>query len=510
MLNLKSFLKLNSKFLLLAAFLILAYFFTRLFNLTVIPVFADEAIYIRWAQVMRAESTLRFLPLSDGKQPLFMWLVIPFLKVFKDPLVAGRMLSVISGFGTMVGMFVLSYLLFSNSCFSTFAVIFYLTSPFAFFFDRLALADGLLSFFGIWFLVFSVWLVKKPRLDLTMISGIILGLGLITKSPAIFFTLLLPVTLFLFDFNRKGQLLRLGKIVILWMIIYLFGIAIYNFLRLGPEFHMIAIRNKDYLFSFGEVLKHPLSPFLSNFKNVINWFWTLTTPTVFILGLLGILGMLRRERKKGVFLLSWLVLPLMAQCAVAKVFTARYVLFSLPVFLIFAAYSLEKILGIKRKSLAVIFGIAIFIFPIYELFLLTSQPARAWLPENERSGYLEMWTAGYGINEASIYLKEVAKNRKVLIGTEGYFGTLPDGLQIYLEKVPNITIIGVGYPIKEIPDKLLNGLVDSRVFLLVNDTRFEIKDTSKLRLIAAYAKAENLKTGAMENLLFYEILNSGN
>ncbi|MBM3209681.1 hypothetical protein FJZ40_05350, partial [Candidatus Shapirobacteria bacterium] len=69
--------------------LILALFFLfRLYDLTIIPVFADEAIYIRWAQVMRAEPTLRFLPLFDGKQPLFMWLVIPFLKLISDPLVA--------------------------------------------------------------------------------------------------------------------------------------------------------------------------------------------------------------------------------------------------------------------------------------------------------------------------------------------------------------------------------------------------------------------------------------
>src|SRR3989304_2252128 len=61
----------------------------RLASLTYVPVFVDEAIYIRWSQVMRAEPTLRFMPLSDGKQPLFMWLTIPFLKLFDNPLVAG-------------------------------------------------------------------------------------------------------------------------------------------------------------------------------------------------------------------------------------------------------------------------------------------------------------------------------------------------------------------------------------------------------------------------------------
>jgi len=52
--------------ILILAVLAIGYFILRLPNLTLQPIFADEAIYIRWAQVMRAESTLRFLPLSDG------------------------------------------------------------------------------------------------------------------------------------------------------------------------------------------------------------------------------------------------------------------------------------------------------------------------------------------------------------------------------------------------------------------------------------------------------------
>src|SRR3990167_1201075 len=88
--------------------------FLRLYNLTILPVFGDEAIYIRWAQVMRAEPTLRFLPLSDGKQPLFMWSVIPFLKIFSDPLFAGRSVSVISGVVTLIGIFLLSFVLFKS------------------------------------------------------------------------------------------------------------------------------------------------------------------------------------------------------------------------------------------------------------------------------------------------------------------------------------------------------------------------------------------------------------
>ena len=81
------------------------YFFTRFQHLTSIPVFGDEAIYIRWSQIIKSVETLRFIPVTDGKQPLFMWVLAGALKFFDDPLVAGRTISIFAGFGTMISLF---------------------------------------------------------------------------------------------------------------------------------------------------------------------------------------------------------------------------------------------------------------------------------------------------------------------------------------------------------------------------------------------------------------------
>jgi len=496
----------NLLFIILCSFLAVAYFFSRIINLTLIPVFVDEAIYIRWAQVMRAVASLRFLPLSDGKQPLFMWLIIPFLKALPDPLLAGRMVSLLAGFGTMMGVFVLSFILFKKKEISFLASLLYLISPFTLFFDRMALVDGLLSFFGIWIFICLILLVKQPRLDLAIISGILLGLGLITKSPALFFALFAPSTMILFSFG-KGKRLFFLKILGFWLIVGLFGWAIYNILRLGPEFHMIAIRNKDYLFSISEVLRHPLDPFWGNFKNGLSWFWILLTPFTFGVGVLGGILALRKHFKESLLLWGWILVPFLGQSAVAKVYTSRYILFVVPLFLVFAGFTLEIFFRRTKGKWLVVGGLMlVFLLPVYQSILLLTDPQRAWLPPNERSGYLEGWTAGYGIKQSAAYLKAVAKNQKVLVGTEGYFGTLPDGLQIYLEKVPNTTVIGVGYPIKEIPQSLLNGLKENRVFLVANDSRFQIVNQESLRLINSYPKAPNPVTGKQENLLFFEIL----
>jgi uncharacterized membrane protein len=269
---------------------------------------------------------------------------------------------------------------------------------------------------------------------------------------------------------------------------------------------MIAIRNKDYIFSFQEILKHPLNPLIGNFKDAINWYWIFLTPVGFLLGIFGIGITLKKEFKKAIFILLCWFAPLVAQSAVAKVYTARYILFTVPFFLIFISVAVNKFYSeTKSKIVTTLLLGVFFFFPIYQICLLIVNPVKASLSRSDRSGYLEEWTAGFGIKETAEYLKEIAKNEKVLVGTDGYFGTLPDGLQIYLEKVPNITVIGVGYPIKEIPQKLSDGLKDNRVFLLVNDTRYECNDCA-LKLVAKYPKAQNLRTKTTENLLLFELL----
>src|SRR3989344_1150596 len=71
-------------------FLTILYFTTRLVNLKLIPIFTDEAIYARWAQIALHDPVNRFISLEDGKQPLFIWLAAIAQKFISDPLIATR------------------------------------------------------------------------------------------------------------------------------------------------------------------------------------------------------------------------------------------------------------------------------------------------------------------------------------------------------------------------------------------------------------------------------------
>ncbi|TSC88972.1 MAG: Uncharacterized protein G01um10145_681 [Microgenomates group bacterium Gr01-1014_5] len=481
--------------------------FLRIYNLLSIPIFVDEAIYIRWSQVMRAVSALRFLPLSDGKQPLFMWSVIPFLKIFEDPLIAGRMVSVLCGMGSVIGISALTHILFKSWKTTLLAGFLYAISPFAVFFERMALADAMLSMFGVWSMVFAVLTAKYLRLDTAMLAGFALGGALLTKSPGVFFLILLPATIFLANLPKRLVSLTFIKLAGLWIVVGVISYGLYNILRLGPEFHMISLRNKDYIFPLSHALTNPWDPLQFHVKEIIEWFWVLVPMTSLLAAAVAIILGWKKHWRVFLPLLAWLLVPLIIQAEYAKVFTARYLLFTIPPLFILAALGITSV-KLKTKTFWAV--IALVSLPsLYVDYLFLTTPQKAPLPRVERSGYLELWTSGTGIREVAQFIKaehEKDPNTQIVVGTEGYFGTLPDGLMIYVADIPKVVVTGVGLSISVVNDPLYEAKkAGNKVYLVANTSRMEI-EPEKLgyNILASYPKAEQ-PNGKVESLLLLEV-----
>src|SRR3990172_229170 len=152
------------------------YFATRIINLKIVPIFTDEAIYTYWAQVALHDPANRFSSLEDGKQPLFIWIAAIFQKFISDPLIATRIVSVFAGFGSLVGIYLLSKVLF-NAKVAKLSSFLYIVLPFTMLYDRMALFDSLLTMFGIWSIFLSVKMVEESRLDWAILNGFAIGLG---------------------------------------------------------------------------------------------------------------------------------------------------------------------------------------------------------------------------------------------------------------------------------------------------------------------------------------------
>lgn len=480
--------------------IVFLYFLLRVPNLTLQPIFADEAIYIRWAQVMRAEPTLRFLPLSDGKTPLFMWSTMPLLKFIEDPLFAGRFLSVLSGFGTLLGVFMLTWKIFNLKA-AFWAALLYTVVPYTVFFDRMALVDSMLSVFTVWALYFALWLARSQRLDLAFILGFILGGAWLTKTPAVVNLLLLPLSVLAFKRPRKDRYAFL-KLFLFWVVAILIAFLMYNSLRLGPNFHLLSSRNADYVFSPLELVGRPLDPFIPHFRDISDWFPKLLTLPVLILTGAGVYYVVSKLNRGGIAILAWAIIPLALEMAFLRTFTARYLLPSIPLLVILGGYGLDEILHrFKVSNLLKISTALVAILPmalIFDYQLLTNPPPNS-LPQEERRGYFEQWTAGYGFKEISDYLIDRKKEGSVVVGTEGFFGTLPDGLYIYLDK-SNISIIGSTATISA---QIRNAAKDHLTFFVGNKSNLE-GSVEGVKLIKEYPKAKP-SSGPPDSILLYQV-----
>jgi len=481
-------------------------FLIRYINLTKLPIFVDEAIYVRWSQVMATEPTLRFLPLSDGKQPLYMWLLMFLIKYFNDPLFIARLISVFTGIGTAAGVFTLSYLFFKNKLVSLVSLLLYVLSPFTVFFDRMALVDSMLSMFAIWTAVFGYLASKYKRLDLAMMTGFMLGFASLTKSPALFIALLLPS---FWIVNGIKGIYNLAAT-------YLIAFGMYNILRLGPNFDMLSSRTADYVRPVSHIWQSFFDPLMPHLKDVLVWFNSFGPLTIIPIVILAIYLGFKKYNKEILLLLVWFLVPVFIQAELALAFTARYIYFTVPYLLILSG--LVVLTNVKLLKYLGYLLISLFIYQslVFNYYLLTN-PEKTNLSRGERSGYLEEWTAGQGIKEIADYLKNqssITNNQQVVVGTEGYFGTLPDGLQIYVNSHPNIVVIGVGVIISETPQSLSEAVsAGNKTYLVVNKSRFRA-DYEELgyKLIARYPKGLRLtdsdqyaKFGPQEELLFFEL-----
>ncbi len=389
-----------------------------------------------------------FLPLTDGKTPLFIWTSAIMMHIFPnlDPLLSGRLVSVICGYVSLLGIYFGSLALFNNKTISRLASVFYLFSPFAFFYDRFALVDGMLMMFGIWSLVFAVLAVKKEKLIYGLLLGLTIGFGLLTKTQAIFFFLLLPLAwIFL---SRKLKKVYLISLILSSGI----GFLIYNSLRIFSEFYIISLKTTEFVVPLTSLIGNPLGRLPENFLSLASWEIAYLTLPICLL----VIFSLFKKSKERLYLLSVFVIYFFTVAVINKVIYARFLLMFTPLLLILASVGINDVLTyIKNKYLKAIVLILFLTLPAFSIFRLITSPETAPIADNDSNQYINSWSAGNGINETVEFFEKQSKNpKKIKVGVEGTFGLLPFALEMYSHKYPNLEIVAIWPPPSEIPKGL--------------------------------------------------------
>lgn len=445
------YLKKHAFVLIVLAILTGLYFFTRLYNLTGLPIFTDEAIYIRWAQIAHDDAAWRFISLTDGKQPSFVWVAMILLEFIKDPLVAGRLVSVLAGFVSMIGMFLLGRELFRNTKIGLITASLYVLYPFALVYDRMALYDSLVAMFIIWSLYFTVLLVRHVRLDLALIFGMIVGGGLLTKTNASFAFILLPFSLLLFPLKKKKfDKARLGKYILFVFAAVFIAIAMYSILRLSPFYHIIGEKNLTFIYSYSEWIQNPFAYVFGNLKGMIGWLAQYVTIPFLILATASFF-VTRQFTREKLFLLAWFIVPFISLAFFGRVVYPRFILFmTVPLIVLggFSLYYLSQYLKTNWLKVVVAF-VFIAMWLVTDFFVITDMK-KAAIASGDRDQFITGWAAGDGVDRTVMFLDEKAQNEKIFVGTQGTFGLMPYALEIYLSKNPNMTIKGY-WPIDAAP-----------------------------------------------------------
>ncbi len=484
-------------FWLVVAGLIAFYLATHLYQLTNLPVFADEAIYIRWAQLIIDDwRQYLFFPLNDGKTPLMMWLMVPALKLGSDPLWAGRVVSVIIGLMQMLVMGGLSYALTKRKMTAFLAMLFTAILPYWFFHHRMALTDGLMTLM-MSLTVLSGWMVvsKSRKWPWAILTGLAFGLALWSKLPALLLIPALPLLTLIEESSwqkRFHQLLWLGGSIGL-------GLALFFALKIHPAFSQLFGRGSDFLYPWQEViLQGQWRSTIINFPNYFYYFFTYLTWPILFLNLVGLFNPKPKQRRMSHVLFWSAILFLLPIGLMGRVVYARYLL---PVSIFFTAGAAvtgltlvdwirrQTQLGWKYLISALLFVLLLanlmaisaqFIF--YSVTDVTKMP----LVSSDQEQYLYEWSAGYGITKAVAFIQEQAQHQTVAVATEGSFGTMPDGVLMYLHQkdVSNIYVEGIGYPVENITEPFWQRAQDfDRVYLIVNNHRLKMNldDNSLMR-----------------------------
>lgn len=441
------------------------YFATRLINLTILPIFTDEAIYIRWSQIGTRDAAWRFISLVDGKQPMFTWIMMVVMRIVSDPLMAGRLVSVMAGAVSAIGLWLLGFELFKNRKTSFLTSFLYVIIPFTLMYDRLALYDSLVATFFIWNLYLGILLVRHLRLDIALILGLVLGAGMLNKSSGFLSLYMLPATLLLL---KDGK--RLWKWIGLVFVAATISQGMYSVLRLSPLFAMVGQKDIVFIYSFGEWLLHPFKFVRGNLMGLFDWLTHYLTWPV-IAAAAGSIVVVRRKWREVLVLLVYWFAPFFALSMFGRVLYPRFVLFMAMPLLILAGVSFHWLLAQKQRVLGVAFFVLALFPSFYTDYYILTKPLYAPIPFSDKSQLIDDWPSGWGIKEVNAFLTRESASGDVAIYTEGTFGLLPYAIEMYQVDNPRVTVKGIWPVPQEIPPDIEDIARVKATFIVFNQTQ---------------------------------------
>lgn len=482
------------------------YFATRLVNLLKLPLFNDESIYIDWAGKEIGTKGLLFYSLYDGKPPLLMWIFGIFHKFIGDPLLAGRVVSVIAGFLTLLGIYKLSEKYFGERV-ARLAGLFYIAIPIFAFFDRQALMESALCAIGVWSIYYFLDLIGKPSIKGAIMLGIIWGIGIFIKQSALIFIAAQIIIFIGIHFKKRD-----GKFNIHFLLSLFISQAVLLPLYFQKDFWTSLTTASRFAMSFKEITSFPINAWLMNLKGIFMIPFWYFAPFIFVATTIGILLAKDGQQKR---ISVYFLISLLVVFVFSIVVTPRYLAPYLPLSVIFAAHTFNypKING-KMKNVFLI-PLTIIIPTLLTMVLIFSptnffESLNKVTKYSQESEYISGWTSGYATTNALSFINQVSEKTPVVIGVRldagnpesavfAYFNYSKKVLPIYFDsKIISKEMMGYSCLMSNYPFYFIardNNLAGMDKFLVkVNEFKNPIGD----RFVGIYTLKSDCKDGILK------------
>ncbi len=420
--------------------LTLIYFFFRFVNLTLIPIFNDESIYLDWGRRELHTPGLLFYSLYDAKPPLLMWIFGLSSMIFTNPLFAGRLVSVITGYVTLIGLWKLTNR-YSSKSVAFFSCLLYIFIPLFSFFDRQALMESAIGATGIYLFLFTLDYLQSKKIIWAVAIGIVSGIGYSIKSTAlIFFFCSLAFIILEMGFRRKqwkDVVLSIAGVCIPWVII------IYPMIS-QSEFWETLASNSRYTFTVQELVHFPLQHWMKNLIQIIEIMIVHLTPFPVLLLVGSMIYLILKRPPFSRALIVWFFVTMGAVTLFTRGIVERYVVSFLPLSVVFISIGLEKLPFVIWRKFLIFFCILttlsitlLQLFSPVNYFSFLQSISQFSLQE-----YTTGYTSGYGIPEVITFLKHVIGSNPSYVVMAQHTGNPESAIISYFA---NNSLVKVGY-----------------------------------------------------------------
>ncbi len=371
------------------ALLFCLFLFLRLVFLFRYPPFSDEAIYVRWGQLMVQNPAFRWASLQyASRQPLAFWLFGLGSRIFGSPFIGARLVALL--LNCISFFFLYDWMKrIADEKVTAITLFFFTVCPVFIFFQPLALMDGLL----ITAMVILLWSLFRKNLVITAVA---LALSLWIKSTGLIM-LLAAAGAIAYTYRKR-------PLMVLWHLGLCIGLATILLLPLllRPERSFLFAEPHVFTFSIFELLTLPVTVWVRNIGITVFALLVYISP---LYPVALFFSRIQLSRRHFLFLIYWVAATTGMIILTGKLFTARYILVSLVPLLPLIASGTHELLGKSR-----ILGVLCLCLPLIlsGVLILNARWFFFLFPDHtpfaQERNYAYYWTSGYAVADTVTYI----------------------------------------------------------------------------------------------------------